>query len=131
MGNVQVGLAEDLNSMVCVDLRVVLYIYRRDQRGRGHWTWIDRSTLDFGSELLPGHTVPSLNLIPTSCDFHLLKSFIMIFFASRLCRVAMHYCNHTGHDVCRLWLLCIVFLWTEMIVCIAQSEHRHTQGFQL
>ena len=62
-------------------------------------TGTDGSTLDTGYELLTRHSLRCLTLIPTSCDFHLLRSFITFFFQAS---AAMHYCNHTGYVGCRL-----------------------------
>lgn len=55
----------------------------------------------------------SLNLIPPSCDFHLLKSFIIVFFCPEA-SAAMLYCNHTGYAACRVCVYYALYFYIGM-----------------
>lgn len=78
-----------------------------DQGSRGHSSDIC-ALLSTGSQFR-GKQFQSFNLIPTSCDFTSLESFIKKPFLPPRARVAVHYCNRRGHVGFTLCLLCIVF----------------------
>lgn len=78
-----------------------------DQGPQGHPSDI-YTLLSTGSQFR-GKQFQSFNLIPTSCDFTSLESFIKKPFLPPRARVAVHYCNRRGHVGFTLCLLSIVF----------------------
>lgn len=107
MGNVQLGLAEDLNCVVCVDVTLEQCCILTEEIKEEEVTLptsTDHSALDAGPEFLTGHPVLRLNLTPTSCDLHLLQSFIMNSFLPRGQR-SYALLNRTGCVGCRLFTM--------------------------